>query len=467
MINIMIVEDDKLVRKGLISLMPWADYGMKVTCEANNGEKALSLLETTTIDLVITDISMPVMTGLELMEAMQERFSHIPVVLLTLHQTFDYVQKALRLGAIDYISKVELDHDNFDDILIRIQQKLQDVRKTTTKDQQKEYFDTDEAYVWLTRKEEGELSDTAIHQVGHSPLIVREDVYMWILEKGQQDQLRQRLSELHETHPTASLCHLTGIQGKSLQEVRQALMAYSSHAFYYDFSPSRCFSDLSFDQLLASSVKDDGQEESIRSALISLQWIQDAELLDKVLHDWKTQSFPPSRVDQQVYYMVSEWNRVYSPVVEQTIHYPGSFAYWHDVKQWFYRTQNVWRTALAKPTLSEEVKACIYRAVFIVNDELSSPIHAEYVSKKVNMSRSYFSQCFKEAVGMTFNDYVRFVRIEKAKEYLANTDKPVLWVAEHTGYSDHKYFSRLFRQQVGVLPSVFRQQQREGEKNDN
>lgn len=73
------------------------------------------------------------------------------------------------------------------------------------------------------------------------------------------------------------------------------------------------------------------------------------------------------------------------------------------------------------------------------------------------MSRSYFSQCFKQLTGKSFNEYVRHIRIERAKEYLTHTQKPIGWIAEHTGYLDEKYFSRLFREQTGMLPSEYRQ----------
>lgn len=78
------------------------------------------------------------------------------------------------------------------------------------------------------------------------------------------------------------------------------------------------------------------------------------------------------------------------------------------------------------------------------------------------MSRSYFSQCFKEIAGKTFNDYLRQLRVEKAKEYLLYTNKTIVWIAENTGYMDEKYFSRSFREQIGILPSEFRLTMREG-----
>lgn len=127
MIKVLVVVDDKLVRKGLISMMPWQEFDMKVVGEASNGEKALKFLESNSVDLVLTDLGMPVMSGIELMRILRKSYSEIHVVVLTVHQDFEYVQEALRLGVIDYIAKVDLDleKEQLEDMLKRIADRIQ------------------------------------------------------------------------------------------------------------------------------------------------------------------------------------------------------------------------------------------------------------------------------------------------------------------------------------------------------
>jgi two-component system response regulator YesN len=120
MLKVLIAEDDKLVRKGLIALMPWEQFGLQIAGEAVNGEAALQFLENHEVDLLITDLAMPVMSGIELMRAVRMRWPHIWLVVLTFHQDFEYVQEALRLGAIDYIVKTQLDKESMEDVLSRI-----------------------------------------------------------------------------------------------------------------------------------------------------------------------------------------------------------------------------------------------------------------------------------------------------------------------------------------------------------
>ncbi|MNR65988.1 HTH-type transcriptional activator RhaR [compost metagenome] len=63
---------------------------------------------------------------------------------------------------------------------------------------------------------------------------------------------------------------------------------------------------------------------------------------------------------------------------------------------------------------------------------------------------------------MTFNEYLRSIRIDKAKEYLQYTQKNMQWISEHTGYTDQKYFSRVFYEKTGMLPSEYRQSSQAG-----
>ncbi|NOV04199.1 response regulator transcription factor [Paenibacillus planticolens] len=107
-INVLIIDDELPLRQELRS-MPWASFGAELVGEAENGEEALELCETLEPDLVISDITMPIMDGLELFRMVKKRFPLIQFVLLTCHSDFHYAQEALKLGALDYFTKLSFD----------------------------------------------------------------------------------------------------------------------------------------------------------------------------------------------------------------------------------------------------------------------------------------------------------------------------------------------------------------------
>lgn len=119
-INALIVDDESIVRKGLRFMLPCAAHGIEIIGEAASGEKALEFMEQNTVQLLFTDITMPGMSGLELLKQVNIRFPQVRTVILTCHQDFDYIQEALRLGAIDYMVKTQMEDQELDRLLNRI-----------------------------------------------------------------------------------------------------------------------------------------------------------------------------------------------------------------------------------------------------------------------------------------------------------------------------------------------------------
>ena len=124
--RVLVVDDDKLARKGLISIMNWEKYGFEVVGDVQNGSKALKFLKDNMVDVVFTDIDMPEIDGIELMERCRTEYPDVKFVIFSVHEDFRYAQKAMRLGALDYISKISFDGDDCDQILERVDRKYKD-----------------------------------------------------------------------------------------------------------------------------------------------------------------------------------------------------------------------------------------------------------------------------------------------------------------------------------------------------
>ncbi len=106
MIKVMLVDDEPFILEGMSVLIDWEQYGCLIAAKASNGEEALEYLKQGDIDLVITDIKMPVMTGLELLQtAREEGISSAYFVILSGYNDFQYAQTALRYEALDYLLK--------------------------------------------------------------------------------------------------------------------------------------------------------------------------------------------------------------------------------------------------------------------------------------------------------------------------------------------------------------------------
>ncbi|MCJ7841670.1 response regulator [Lederbergia sp. NSJ-179] len=105
MFSILIVDDEWTIREGLKRTVPWKEWGIEVIGTATNGNEALEMLTRFHADILLTDIRMPGISGLELIERCRSQFPDLMLVLLTGHDEFEYAQKAIKLGADDFLLK--------------------------------------------------------------------------------------------------------------------------------------------------------------------------------------------------------------------------------------------------------------------------------------------------------------------------------------------------------------------------
>lgn len=104
MIRIVIVEDEEIIRKGLVYSIEWMEHGCSIAGEASNGAAGLEMIRKLSPDVVITDIRMPVMDGLEMLAKARSEADFIGII-LTSYGEFEYAQRAIKLGVSDYILK--------------------------------------------------------------------------------------------------------------------------------------------------------------------------------------------------------------------------------------------------------------------------------------------------------------------------------------------------------------------------
>lgn len=109
MIELLLVDDETYVTQSLVQTIPWKELQVESVYQADSASKALEILEKQSIDIVITDIRMPVMDGLRLIEEVSKGWPHIRCILLTGHSDFEYAKRAIQLQAFDYILKPVVD----------------------------------------------------------------------------------------------------------------------------------------------------------------------------------------------------------------------------------------------------------------------------------------------------------------------------------------------------------------------
>ncbi|OAS18020.1 response regulator [Paenibacillus oryzisoli] len=124
MVKILIVDDELLVRTTVKLLLDWEKNGYHICGEAKDGIEALFMVKECNPDIVLTDVKMPKMGGIELMNTLKVQYPHIQVIILSNYDDYDYVRSALKDGVVDYILKHNLHASTMLDTLLRAKEQL-------------------------------------------------------------------------------------------------------------------------------------------------------------------------------------------------------------------------------------------------------------------------------------------------------------------------------------------------------
>jgi two-component system response regulator YesN len=224
MYRVLIVDDDRLGRQGIISMMPWNRYGMTVVGEAQNGEKALEFIAQTPVDLIFVDLDMPVMDGISLMQKCQALYPRLLFVVLTFHEDFHYVQAALRMGAIDYISKLQMESTDCDELIRRISEKVEQIMT-----QQNIRTDMDIKSVSQSNSE-GIQAVRAFEEKEWQSLVKRWNEMYWLYDDVLFEELCSHTKEIQISiwRVAQVLLHLTSRAEESISIVEKDLPEYKN-----------------------------------------------------------------------------------------------------------------------------------------------------------------------------------------------------------------------------------------------
>lgn len=125
MYKVLFVDDDETIGFIVSKMKVWENSNFKITRYAQNGKEALLVLEKESFDLIITDIRMPIVDGLELLENIRKRGDKTFLVLASTYSEFEYAKRGLQNGAIDYIIK-PITEENLKELFIRVEKLLKE-----------------------------------------------------------------------------------------------------------------------------------------------------------------------------------------------------------------------------------------------------------------------------------------------------------------------------------------------------
>ena len=139
----MIVDDERNIREGILQLIDWHKLGCEVVIDCGDGEAALEYMQDHPIDIVVTDIKMPLIDGIELSKRITEEYINTKIIILTAYSDFAYAKQAIKYNVVDFIIK----NDFIEELPIAIDKTVQLIRKEREKDKRKDRSKDEEGYL--------------------------------------------------------------------------------------------------------------------------------------------------------------------------------------------------------------------------------------------------------------------------------------------------------------------------------
>jgi len=460
MIRALLVDDEVLIRKGLILTVPWEKYGIQIIGEAGSAVQALQFIENNEIDLLLTDITMPNMSGMELMKTVMEKYPHIYVVVITCHQEFEYIQKVLRLGAIDYIVKTQIEDEELEDSLKRIAERINYERKGN------------ETLSWMRGLKENSCGIILIPcntTPGDVPDLLKteakvglgNDSTLCLIGNEKAEKLKNFI--LNE----GVLKDYITVQIKNIEDIKQDKLLgfinhYISYTLFYEYNYRQNFyeADAAELEINIKSVENE-KFNQLKKEWSSILWILNTKEFDRLRINTTKMRPEASKLKNIFYKAMAEWET--SMFIKLPARFEERFEglrFWVDYEKWLIEIIDFMGANSNTSAYSEETVNMVINSIEYLKSNFSKDINQESVAKMFNLSRSYFSKVFKDIIGVNFVDYMKNIRIEKAKSILIQSNKPVYLIAEEIGFLDEKYFSRIFKETTGMLPVEFRNKNR-------
>lgn len=401
MYKILLVDDDRLIRRSLATTIPWKRYGYELVGEASNGEEGLSLIDQHKPQIVISDIKMPFMDGLQMASIGKTRYPEMKVILLTGYEDFKFAQEAIKIKAFDYLLKpVESSI-----LLKKVQQAAMEWEYEQRSQMQKVKGIRFLKQKWLKK---------LLHQRHHSLEIYNQMEKFNVHLKGEYVAVSIiRLEDIQKEGQIdeESLDHVYKICSKAIEN-RGEVFDWDENEFIVilqGYSKEGMLKEM--EKLIERICFNIEAELGIRATAAMGEVHKSATSI--ALSYFKAREVLESRSVVAQNQILHRPHEDYGSVVDKAIEY----------MEQHYNKEGL--------TLNE-------------------------VAQAVHVNPSYLSNMFKVKKGTNFSDCLLELRMRKAMELLRDRNAKVYEVAEMVGYSNPQYFSVCFKKYVGLSPLDFK-----------
>lgn len=488
MYKILIVDDEKFIRKSIRNRMNWEQFDIEVAGEAGNGQAALELIKELHPQIVLVDIRMPVMDGITFIREAKRLYPKVYYIIMSAYSDFEYAQQAIRLGVEDYILK-PMKPAELEKVLKKIIGELDRKR--------------------LTNHLLAPVEKAEIESLLHGNLVAALAFYMENPEGAGsllESAMEHAMGNLEKTYTlyylkdfSAGDCYVFLLNGDSLQEEDCRLLVQEVWDELGNYEGVAAYAEVMERSRVRRAV-----ENSIHLLVRKLFHPEKKILTARQRADKAASQKRKEQIQEELGFLYQQkgkgdkgkLEKLMEHIVQLTINRESTVwmmesviaelivflkkaggENWDETEYAILFNGLSGRNYLLRYQTEEEVKARLFEVIHnclaadseneesdvvetikkYIRENFSTDLNAAETARKFYLNASYLSTLFKEKTGMNMGAYIEGVRMEKAGQFLKETQWSVTDIAIRCGYSDSNYFSKVFKKYTGVTPRQYRE----------
>lgn len=500
MLKVLLVDDEPNVRLGVKMMIPWDELGLEVVDEGEDGDDGLNKILITDPDIVIADVKMPGMTGIQMIDAALKNGFKGKAVILSGYSDFSYAKEAMSLGVKRFILK-PVDEDELIECLKALAAEINAEKESSIRLQKGSEYLNENAIKELLIGGASVDSNSALKEYSSGRkfnVVLISAVEKNSFESRQfiLDRIRRRLSEMENVD--AVPIDLNGMLavifkdspderiqecmsrinldnrgmiftaiGKAVKSAQEISISYRSANEVY----KNRFLYLHYGVVSAEKIYELGSEdipapETVAAQLFPLMEINDRERLESCFARFQESlcksSFNPEKIRVICITTVLNTKRFIIKSVGEKKAEPfkddyivsqiGSLGSLHEIIELMKKEF----TEFSDSVYGRTTKSTMERVVQYIHANYNQELRLEMLANIFGYNSAYLGKVFHQYMGDNFNNYLDKIRITEAKRLLAEDEYKVYEVAERVGYTNINYFHNKFKKYVGVSPLSYK-----------
>ena len=395
--SLVVADDEPKIRRGIEGILDWHEFNINIVGEAEDGEIALEVIKEKKPNIILLDINMPFLNGLNLLQKLKDINNKSIVIIISGYDDFSYAQKALQFNVFDYILK-PVNKKSMEEIITKAVNKLNEIEKENN-------------YLDLVNK-----------QISENSYELKKTLFCeWLNNKLSDEQVLKEMGFFN-----IKFGNNIGIMVvKLVDKLNIEIINKRWNIELLEFAISNILTD-KFKHSKVNFIFNDDKKNIILVNKIdsTLKWITIGNELEVEIYKYLKCNVIIEQAN--VSDGILRIKEVYSKIV-------------NSVKE----KKNCNSIALSTIKYIEEN---YYLNNLNIND----------ISNKLEVTSSYLSKLLKKETGLSFIDYLTDVRISKSMCIMEDPTVKIYDVAELIGYSNQHYFCRAFKKVVGISPTEYK-----------